>query len=85
MTFSNKVSPRRTICEVHREIYDILAQHLADSEHFDALEDLLQESYTMAKKMDLKLRQYKHGWDDGWWQRQSEAVKTEKLRRRRQR
>ena len=82
MMFSRKVSPRRTICEVHREIYDILEEHFKDSKQFPELESRLQECYLMAKKMSLKLQQYKNGWDRGWWEKQESKVRREKLKRR---
>ena len=85
MTFATKVSPRRTICEVHREIYDILYDSLADSPHFAELESRLQESYQMAKRMDAKLRQYKNGYDKGWWERQDDRIVKQKLKKRAQR
>ena len=54
----------RTICEVHRQIF----QELRRRNQLDPLLELLREAYTMAKKMNNKLRQYKHNYDDGWWE-----------------
>ena len=28
--------------------------------------------------MDGKLRQYKNNYDDGWWERESEAIRSQK-------
>jgi hypothetical protein len=55
----------RTICEVHREMYDIVIEKdVVDKK----LIKLLQESFVMAKKMNKKLREYKEDYDRGWWQ-----------------
>ena len=55
-----RVSEFRTICEVHREIHDILINDKSISDEVsDKLTELLQEAYVMAKKMNNKLRQYK--------------------------
>jgi hypothetical protein len=50
-------SEKRTICEVHREIYEICKD--------EAVKELLLEAYSMAKRMDKKLREYKKNWDEG--------------------
>ena len=67
----------RTICEVHREIYDII--HATEN---NELKDLLNEAYVMAKKMDAKLRQYKNNYDDGWWEKEKDQVVKEKIEKR---
>ena len=53
------VSKRRTICEVLREINDILI----DSPDYHLIVPFLLEATLMAKKMDRKLREYKNDWD----------------------
>jgi len=84
MSLKKKVYQFRTICEVHREIYDILLANHSRSKNFKVLEEKLEESYCMAKRMDNKLRQYKHNYDDGWWERSTaEAVKKTLKRRNR--
>ena len=50
------VNPRRTICEVHREIYDEL-ENIEGAEH--AIE-LLEEAFDMGKRLVKKLIQYKY-------------------------
>ena len=72
----------RTICEVHREIYDIIEEHYAGTPHFDALVAKLEEAFQMAKRMNTKLRQYKFDYDDEWWIKESKAIRQEKLARR---
>jgi len=76
---SGEVNKKRTICEVHREIYDILSE---DEDKNKQAIDLLQEAFTMAKKMNQKLRQYKHNYDDGWWEETKKEIVKEKLKRR---
>ena len=56
----------RTICEVHREMYQLVMQ-LDDWEMKDALLPLLREAFGYGKKMTNKLRQYSKGYDAGWW------------------
>tara|TARA_B100000282_G_C31623131_1_gene440301 strand:- start:378 stop:632 length:255 start_codon:yes stop_codon:yes gene_type:complete len=64
---------KRTICEVHREIYRYVNKMFEDGsldESSHAYIDLrLKEAFLMAKKMNNKLRQYKHNYDDGWWEK----------------
>ena len=52
---SHKVNQRRTICEVHREIYD----ELEEKDGCDHIVVLLEEAYRMGKKMSDKLFKYK--------------------------
>ena len=72
----------RTICEVHREIYDIMHEHLSNHFKYNDIEQKLDEAYTMAKKMDAKLRQYKYNYDDSWWETEKDAVIQDKLSKR---
>jgi len=57
---------KRTVCEVTREIYDILfdnREKIGD-EIYSKIFSLLQEQMRMQKRMDLKLRKYKSSYDD---------------------
>ena len=54
----------RTICEVHREVY----RELKSRDENDFLLEKIEEAFNMAKKMNNKLRQYKHNYDKGWWE-----------------
>jgi hypothetical protein len=63
---SATVAHRRTICEVLREIWDIAG--VLDETLRKELEVRVVDAYTMAKKMDRRLREYKYGWDEGFWQ-----------------
>lgn len=65
----HKVTAKRTICEVHREIHDAVM-----SEEYDKIIPLLEDAYLMAKKMDLKLRQYAYKYDDGWYEQQKPSL-----------
>ena len=69
----------RTICEIHREMYDILFEDLTTDRREEVLSHL-EGAYGMAKKMDAKLRQYKNNYDDNWWEQERETVIKEKLR-----
>jgi hypothetical protein len=60
-------SSRRTICEVHREIYDACCA-MPENEKAQ-LRELVLEAFIMAKKMDAKLREYKSDWDDGFFEK----------------
>lgn len=62
-----RASSWRTICEVHREIYD-LCQEIGEPTK-TAITNLVLEAFVMGKKMDSKLREYKADWDDGFYGR----------------
>jgi hypothetical protein len=51
---SYKANRKRTICEVHREMYDILIE----IENTGEAIKLLQEAFDMAKRMNEKLIEY---------------------------
>ena len=50
----------RTICEVLREINELGGPDIRRR---------CEEAVVMAKKMDAKLREYKGGYDEGWWEK----------------
>jgi hypothetical protein len=52
---------KRTICEIFREICDLLYEKAPMGE----LEDKIMEGYLLGKKMDALLREYKGDWDVG--------------------
>lgn len=64
-----RVNIFRSICEVNREIYEGILDSDLDNKSANELIDLVEEAYVMGKKMDRKLRQYKHNWDDDWWKK----------------
>jgi non-homologous end joining protein Ku len=76
------VNIKRTICEVHREMYDILCQ---DEEKNKELINLLEEAFVMGKKLNYKLRQYKDNYDDAWWELTKKKIVLEKLSKRKER
>lgn len=59
-------SSHRTICEVHRELYDLTKQ--MEPETRTKVQDLIIEAFVMGKKMDAKLREYRADWDQGFYQ-----------------
>ena len=73
------VGNKRSICEVHRELYDLAHAHLKDPYTLQVFTDKLEEAYAMAKKMQSKLRQYKGNYDEGWWERQRAEDLQDKL------
>jgi hypothetical protein len=53
-----RASSWRTICEVHRDIYDLCSDR-------PEIQELVIEAFILGKKMDAKLREYKADWDKG--------------------
>ena len=53
----NFVCKKRTICEVHREMYDII-ERISEVMDTNILLELLHEANNMAKKMSNKLYEY---------------------------
>lgn len=60
LALMRRASSWRTICEVHREIYD-LCEGMPD------VRELVIEAFIIGKKMDAKLRAYKADWDEGFY------------------
>lgn len=61
-----RASSFRTICEVHREIYD--AADALPEPLKAKVQDLVIEAFVMGKKIDARLREYKADWDTGFYQ-----------------
>lgn len=61
----------RTICEVHREIYTLVYF----GKDKDEILPLVEEAFSMAKRMNNKLRQYNKGYDDDWYESQRQSAK----------
>jgi len=57
-------SPKRTVCEVLREINDL---HQGDTQTDITTRGLVREAVDMAKRMDLALKDYNKEYDSGWW------------------
>ena len=85
MGLTDKVNKERTICEVHREIYDIVFDHMEDGTVRNDLEAKIEEAFIMAKKMDARLRYYAKNYDDGWWEKESEMIRNQKNTLRKER
>ncbi len=58
--------PKRTLCEVLREINDILNKN--EPMQPCEIRKKLIEAEVMAKKMSHKLRKYNKSWDAKWWE-----------------
>jgi len=69
---------KRTICEVLREIWDI--SEVLEEDLREEVQERIITAYTMAKKMNRKLRENKTGWDAYFWESNKNYRKD--LRRR---
>jgi hypothetical protein len=77
----SKINSLRTICEVHREIFDLLVIHLHnDPEALKKLVIKLEEAYIMAKKMDKRLLEQKISYIDECFEANS-VIATVELRK----
>lgn len=72
-------NPIRTLCEVLREIWD-KSLEMNDETLRDEIQARLKEAFMMAKKMDRKLKQYKHDWWDGVYQKNENYEKNITIR-----
>lgn len=63
------VSYQRTVCEVTREIYDILdnIKSKITIDEYNSIADRLNEQFTMQKKMNKKLYEYNKEYDKEFW------------------
>ena len=74
-----RASSFRTICEVHREIFDLCG--LLDEHTGTLLRRKVLEAFIMGKKMDRKLREYKSDWDSGFYERNIDHRQDSKRRK----
>lgn len=75
-----KVYHRRTVCEVTREILDVLNESDIDKKTYDKIYSLLIEQLTMQKKMDKRLRYYKENYEPDLFEKNTNLF--EKFRKR---
>jgi len=59
-----EANKKRTVCEVHREMYDILIKENIDF----GLVDKIKESEKMCARMARKLYEYNKEYDKDWWE-----------------
>ena len=78
--FAKFVSAFRTICEVHREIHDIIYESNIEDEKKLALLDKIEEAYYMAKRMNDKLLEYKYNITPTEWSTPDRKVDKNKTR-----
>jgi len=71
-----KASSFRTICEVHREIYDAAGLMRNGAR----IRELVIDAFIMAKKMDTKLKAYKADWDAGFYQMNDDRAEDRRRR-----
>lgn len=72
------VGHKLTICEMHRELYDLAHANLSGAA-LQTFTEKLEAAYLMGKKMHAKLRQYNGHYDTGWYVRQLPEIVAEKL------
>ncbi len=79
-----KVNSLRTICEVHREIYDLLIIHLQNNpKALVLIVPKLEEVYLMGIKMNLKMIERKcevKDWAQHHTQKEAAALRKERIR-----
>ncbi len=63
---SANANRKRTICEVHREIFDLVYAMEASGTR-DKIIDLLVEATFYAKKMSKRLHEYNRDWEKGFY------------------
>jgi len=79
-----QVYPQRTICEVHRDIYDLLVIELASQTRPDVIRKLvplLEEAFIMGVKLNKALVEHKLSQD--FTAPANDVEKAEKLRKER--
>jgi len=69
---------KKTICEVHKEMYYIISTFPNNSNKVILMEKL-QEAFLMAKKMTIRLHKHKFNHSDDWYEKQYEAIHYEKI------
>jgi len=78
----NTTAKLRTVCEVHREMWDIIDQ-LEDVDIKKQLRDRIIVAYDMGKRMNAKLKSYKKDWDRDMWEKNLDIVVDRKYRKKR--
>jgi hypothetical protein len=73
LALMQRASSWRTICEVHRELYELCEDSKA--------RELILEAFIMGKKMDAKLRDYKADWDAGFYEKNHDHRQDSKRRK----
>lgn len=77
-----RITLRRTICEVHRQLYDHCIVDLQDRPEIrDAMALLIEEAYVLGIKMDNKLHEYKFNIESHTPVNNIEAVSVLRARR----
>jgi hypothetical protein len=71
-SMNGPINKTYTICDIHRQMYRIVNKihnnkATMTKTEIDQFNYLMERAYHFAKKMNYKLRQYKGGYDDGWY------------------
>ena len=66
--FFKKSYPKRTVCEVTREIFEIITKnkHALGATLYDEIFKRLVDQIKMQKKMDAKLKEYKDMYEEDY-------------------
>ena len=82
------IHTNRTICELHRELYDIcvIGLHDKDIELMNKMIKVLEDAFIMGVKMNKKLCKYKLGTSSKWDKKEyrNKEVKREEVVERRE-
>ena len=79
--YKRSPSNRETICDVHRDLYrGIKESTTLDDDTRSRLLERIETAFKMGKSMDAKLRQYKHNYDNDWWQKEKRAWDWKELK-----
>ena len=62
--FSKKIRGTYTICDMHRMLYNLISDGKDKEEQLY----ILERAFVTAKKMDAKLRMYKHDYEEDWYE-----------------
>ncbi len=78
-----RVNSKRSICEVHRQIYDKLVVGFSDKpEELEEIVVLLEEAFSLGVKLVDKLVEYKCSLPQ--WEKNEDRAEVERLRRLRE-
>jgi hypothetical protein len=84
---NKKIHKNRTICELHRELYDlcVLGLHEDNPELMHQIIGVLEDAFIMGVKMNKKLCKYKLGSSSKWNEKEyrNDKVDRQKVTKRR--
>lgn len=60
-----------TICDMHRAMYKAISRDPVTEYDLEEAKYFIERAYYFAKKMTAKLHQYKQGFNDDWYKKES--------------